>query len=298
VSAYITIYIRKRIMIAALNVENRLSDSTDEVKRTIDIVWSAYRSVLSKEGHLAYVSTAISSGKLMYDILQQIGCSYEELKQHHSDVLYEQIIKPNIDQGTFLARNIASNVDEPVVSPAIFEARSQRWSQDEYMGMWLRMIEENVGRMVMSPGWEYSNGGTEEYLLAIQMIYGLRTRWNINVEDHEGTRLPLPQGMELIAKALLYLHDQGQKAQTIASVYVGLNNTHTAWGHMERGTPFNREMMSDKRSIYSCNREVLSLLRADYGIETQSFSVSPGKGLDRELTALPEHILILPKLQE
>jgi len=66
-------------MIAALNVEKRLSNSTDEVKRTIDIVWSAYKSILSKEGHLAYVSTAISSGKLMYDILQQIGCSYDEL---------------------------------------------------------------------------------------------------------------------------------------------------------------------------------------------------------------------------
>lgn len=285
-------------MIAALNVENRLSNSTDEVRRTIDIVWSAYKSVLSKEGHLAYVSTAISSGKLMYGILQQIGCSYDELKKHHSNVLYEQIIKPNIDQGTALARSIAGSSDEPVVSPAIFEARSQRWSQDEYMGMWLRMIEENVGRMVMSPGWEYSNGGTEEYLLAMQMAYGLRTRHGIDVEDHQGNRLPLSQGMELIAKALLDLHGMGQKAPTIASVYVGLNNTGTGWGYLDRDTPFNREMMfSSESSIDHCNRTILPLLETEYSIETKRFGITPGKGLHRELTALPEHILILPEAQ-
>ena len=106
--------------------------------------------------------------------------------------------------------------------------------------------------------------------------------------------------MELISKALFDLHDRGQKAPTVASVYVGLNNTGEAWGYLDRGTPFNREMaaISSRSDIAHCNKETFPLLASEYRVVGRSWGVTPGKGLHRELTALPEHILILPKIQE
>lgn len=281
-------------MTLALNVEHRLSKSTDTIKQTIQIVWSAYRSVLSKEGHLVYVSTAISSGKRMYDVLQQLGCSYDELKNNYKEVLYKDIIQPNIEAGTALAKKLAQHEDAPVVAPAIFEAHSQRWSQDEYMGMWLKMIEDNVGQMVMSPGWEYSNGGAEEYLLAMQMAYGLRSKTSIRVQDSEGNLMPLHRGLELIAQALLDLHNKGLKASSLASVYTALNNTKQAWSYLR--TEFNREMVDsvNESILTKVNKDIIPLLQHEYDIEQGSWGVTAGEGLNRELTSLPENVLIVP----
>ncbi len=281
-------------------VEERLEKSTDEVKRTIEIVWSAYRSVLSKEGRLAYVSMAISSGLRLYEALAAEGITYEELKARNPKLLFEQIILPNITNGIAIAQDIASRLDEPVVAPAILEAKGQGWSQDEYMGMWLRMIEQSAGRMVMSDGWEYSNGGCEEYLLGLQMAHGLKTRCDITVEDRHGKLLPAHRGYRMIGEALHVLHDMGQKARTVAEVALHIPNiiirktVHHAARH-----PVNEEMFDAARLEPKLLTEIMPLLEADYGLKAEYQPMEYGKGFLRDITALPENlILTLEEIEE
>ncbi len=279
---------------------DRLAGSSDEVKRTVEIVWSAYRSVLSKEGRLAYVSTAITSGQRMWEAVLALDLKdADELKAKHPDVLRDDVILPNVAAGTRLARQLAAKIDHPVVAPAIFEARKQRWGQDEYMALWLKMIEENVGRIYMAPGWEFSNGGAEEYLHAAQMALGFRSRHDIMPIDAQGRVIPIPTAADAIARALFWLEERGAKAPVLAQVYCGLVTILGVWNapemchDMPAKGRYNVEFLqaSDSMRITTL-KDARRLLRLEYGIESPYLSVSPVDGVPRSSDATPEGIVL------
>lgn len=279
---------------------DRLASSSDEVKRTIEIVWSAYRSILSKEGRLAYVSTAITSGQRMWEAVLALGLKdADELKARYPEVLRDDVILPNVAAGTGLARQLAAKIDHPVVAPAIFEARKQRWGQDEYMALWLRMIEESVGRIYMAPGWEFSNGGAEEYLHAAQMALWFRSRHDITPIDAQGRLIPIPAAADAIARALFWLEERGAKAPVLAQVYCGLVTILGIWSAPEmchdlppKGR-YNVEFLqaSDRMNITTL-KEARRLLRLEYGIDSPYLSVSPVDGVPRSSDATPEGIVL------
>lgn len=287
-------------MLTLASDKNRLAASSDEVKRTLDIVWSAYRSVLSKEGGLAYVSTAITTGRRMWEAVFAHGFKTpDELKVAQPALLRDAIIVPNIRDGSDLARQIASRVDQPVVAPAIFEARPQRWSQDEYMAMWLRMIEESVHWMYMAPGWEYSNGGTEEYLHSVQMGLGFRTRFLIEPLNPDGTQLAINTAIDKIGAAILWIHENGGRAPSLAHTYRALYTIYTAWHAPDfasdlpkdwnRGFPVrDHSAGQDIRTLRDCSR----LFELDYGLSSIYTDMNGKDGAPRSKDALPEGIFL------
>jgi hypothetical protein len=280
---------------------DRLANSTDVVKNTIDIVWSAYRSILSKEEGLAYVSTAITSGRLMYEQLDKHGfADADELKAKAPTVLFDSIIKPNIEAGTAVARLMARKIDHPVVAPAVFEARKQRWSQDEYMAMWLKMIEENVARIYMAPGWEYSNGGAEEFLHAAQMSLGYRSRCTIEILDSEDKPIRLHDGLVSIGRALLDLRQRKRKAPVLADVCaaaIRLRGVEVAKRvtdpHRAYNRGFSEAVMANREVIDSFKEDLKPMLVDDYGI-TDVFKLpfNMSSGLPRSNDATPEGIIL------
>lgn len=278
---------------------DRLAASSDEVKRTVEIVWSAYRSVLSKEGGLAYVSMAITSGVRMLDVLEELGlATADDLKTHAPAAFYERVIRPNIEAGGRLARTIAGKVDHPVVAPSIFDAKRQRWGQDEYMALWLRMIEENVRWIYMAPGWEFSNGGVEEFLHAVQMSLGFRGRSDIEILDHDGKPLTIHAGMEAISRALLSVRDRKRKAPIVADAFRGLYSVWEVWHvHDVRRDELpenpNRAFLEsgDNWRVGRAYKEVEGLLVEDYGFPTYR-SVDTGTGVPRKNDATPEGIIL------
>ena len=138
-----------------------------ERQKLINLVLGAYRSI---RYDVAYVSMPITSGKLMYDVFEKKGVkTLEELGKVDSDSIVNDIIKPNIDMGVIAADNLNSKL--PPLAPSVFEGKSFRWTQEEYMTMWLTVIKERAREMHMTDGWEYSNGGVEEITLAHQMRY-------------------------------------------------------------------------------------------------------------------------------
>jgi len=266
------------------------------IDSTIDIVWSAYRSVLSKAGSLAYASTAITSGVLMQDTMDSTGWTESELKANPD--FYHLVIKPNLDRGTALARKIAAVSDRPVVAPSIFEGKPQRWSQADYMRMWLAMIEEHVTQMFMLPGWEYSNGGCEEYLKAINMAYGFGPRTDIQPLDPDGRLIPLHVGMEKIAAALVNVHDRGRKAPSLFSTFRGLYAAYTAH-KLPDFDDCPRQVNDDVYGAEQCPRHIVkdieNLLKKEYGWDGQQLALRSSSGEIRELTAMPEGLLIRPE---
>lgn len=277
----------------------RLAHSQPEVLRTMEIVWSAYRSVLSKEGGLAYVSMAITTGKRLYEVCRSLNIkSPDELKTLHPQILYSQILPANLESGNAVARAIAARDDHPVIAPSIFEARKQRWSQDEYMAMWLRLIEEHVTRMYMSPGWEFSNGGAEEFLHAITLAQGWRSRCNIEILDPTGKPILFHQGFQLMANALVQLHDWQLKAPTVANVFrtlCGMSFVQTDLTLYDL-LPFDQNHTylhaADFRAMRRTAASVETLLKEDYGLELHGFAFSGASGPEHTTEAIPESVVL------
>lgn len=250
---------------------------------TIEIVWSAYRSVLS-DRRLAYLSAPITSGRRAMEAAAA-GASKGE------------VIRTNIEAGTALAREIAGKSGGPVVAPTIFDGNPQKWSQTDYMQMWLGMIEQNVGEVYMSPDWAFSNGCAEEFLKVISMGMGFGKRSDIIARRPDAKVIHLHEGMEEVAKALHVMHEKKTKADTLSSVFLGLYATHIMWGAPEfsRGElpkDYNREVVDgqDGGRIGRVVREMATLLRQDYGWDG-SLSMQSDKGALRTIQAWPEGVV-------
>lgn len=213
----------------------RLEDSAN--KDNIGIVLGAYRSTLHPA---AYVTMPITTGKLCYDVLERNGAkTIDELARTDKDSLWNDIIKPNIEQGVESARTLAELSPLPVIAPSVFEAKKQRWSQHDYMFLWFRVLEERAGHHYLLDGWQYSNGGAEEFVRSMEMQFGFINPENgmehfpketdleaefkriqkIRVFAQDGREIRLEEGAHLLKEAIKDLHRRGFKSPVLAESY-------------------------------------------------------------------------------
>ena len=175
----------------------------------IEIVLSAYRSVFAKK---AYLTHAVTTGKRFYDTLDHYEVtSAEELEHKRPGALYEEVILPNIEEARQLAKRIGSGAHALIV-PGVFEARKQRWTQDEYMVLWMRFITLGpVEELLLSPYWYYTNGGVMEFCRGMMIRFGLiQERQDLlPVLDHECNPVTLAEGAWMAADAIKQLTGRG-----------------------------------------------------------------------------------------
>jgi len=173
----------------------------------------------------------ITSGKRLIDVMTHYGVtSVDDLVKAHPDALYDEVIKPNVDAGIALADRIGERDELLYIAPSVFEAKRFGWTDNEYMAMWYRVIEELAGRIVMSPGWEFSNGGTEELVRGFEMVAGLINPTNGRMEyfpgdsdfdteyralkrvqllTSENEAIGLADAIAILADSILYLRERG-----------------------------------------------------------------------------------------
>jgi hypothetical protein len=134
-----------------------LNNCSTQMIDNLHIVRSAYRSIMSN--NLIYVSMPITSGERFYNVLESHGV--RDAIKLPEGVLYNEIILPNIEEFTNVAKNIQKdNPERVVISPSIFEAKKQRWSQEEYMYLWYWVLQDKISKGVLAD--KFSNGGSEE----------------------------------------------------------------------------------------------------------------------------------------
>lgn len=281
--------------IQAVHGRDRLDASDKQTKDMVATVLSAYRSII---GDLTYVSMPISSGRLCYDIATAEGVTADELKTRDANQFFLDVIKPNIDRGTSIAHSLTgSHVGRPTIVPAVFQAKA-KWSQDEYMAMWLAMIEQKVTTIVLTDDWEYSNGGAEEYLYGLQMQAGYKSRTNVQILDQRGAPLKISKALELIASALDDLHTRStpQRSETLAQVFfdtvVLYQVAHTLGVHSDlpHANPVTYDC--DGSMVRSLYKEAAPLLR-EYGLTSSSpRSINCVKGILRTWETEPESVIL------
>lgn len=193
----------------------RLSQTDPSRIKEITVVESAYDSVLCKD--FTYVSTPITSGAILYAALDKAGVSDLETLRKDKDFFYANVIKPNIEAAEAVAHTMLQ-LGGAVIAPAAFEAKSLGWGQDEYMGLWLDTIERKATRLAMVDGWEYSNGGCEEYLQALLMQAGRRDRNTISIVDAQGVPISHDTALQLMLTAITHLLERGFTPTTLIRV--------------------------------------------------------------------------------
>jgi hypothetical protein len=169
-----------------------------------------------KAENLTYVSVPITSGPRLYQFMEKYGvATLAEAKKDHERFLAE-VIEPNMADGVKQSGYWSEKLKGAVIAPAEFDGRLYRawgkvqWNADDFMGMWVPLIEEKITNMAMLNGWEYSNGCGEEYLTATLMQMGRRPRSNITVNDaEEGRLLNLDEGIGLMANAFKDIISRG-----------------------------------------------------------------------------------------
>ncbi|OGG47544.1 hypothetical protein A2671_00645 [Candidatus Kaiserbacteria bacterium RIFCSPHIGHO2_01_FULL_49_13] len=220
---------------------------TPDRQANIEIVLSAYHSVFVDK---AYLTMPVSTGKRFYDVLERYGVrNVEELEKKRPGALREEIIVPNLEDGKKFAERFGRR-DVALIVPGIFEARKQKWSQDEYMILWLRLITSSVKELHLSEGWEYSNGGAMEFVrgLHIQFRFLEEREDRMPLYDHKGNPVTIEEGAAKLAAAIGDLDRRGfdsqelrQKLSLIAGIALYLNDRLTSRHeyHLHSTYPFD-----------------------------------------------------------
>jgi hypothetical protein len=180
-----------------------------ERQANIEIVSSAYASMLAGK---AYLTMPVTTGRRFYEVLEAHGAAdLDALLKASPDVLREEIILPNIAESVALAERVAARIGLPLVVPGVFEARRQRWSQDEYMCLWMRLITGSVREVHLCDVWEYSNGGAAEYARAILIRHRCLPDRDapMSVFDAAGEPVAIERGAGLLSSAIADLGRRG-----------------------------------------------------------------------------------------
>lgn len=200
-------------------VPRRDANLPDLHKLEIQFSLAAFDTIKAKD--VCYVSVPITSGARLYSHMDARGIKTPEEAKKDRDAFFKGVIAPNIDSGERMAETLAQKNDCAVIAPTSFEKRfhsqkSTNWGQDEFMSLWIGLIDAKVTKMVMIDGWEYSNGSGEEYLQAALMQMGRAGRSNISVVDTKGEALTPDKTIRLMADAFKDVHRRGLKARNMA----------------------------------------------------------------------------------
>jgi len=235
---------------------------TEEELTNLGIVLGAYRSFRgNRRNHIGYVSMPITSGKRLYDIFskEQVQTVDELIAKCGKDILWEMVMKPNIQEGVAFADSLGKRDNLLFIAPSVFEAKRWRWSQDAYMSLWYRVIGEMAGKHVLMDGWEYSNGGVDEVLFSLFLqwriirasttknaseIFGLKNfspemsfdesskeldaMWKIVIVDSAGNEIRLDSALEKCVEAAKDLKARGLPHDfELRNSAIGLFHSHT-----------------------------------------------------------------------
>jgi hypothetical protein len=287
----------------------RTDSLPDDHKLQVQFALGAFGCLMAKK--VMYVSVAVTSGQRLYDYMDRMGFKTPEEAKKDKAEFFRNVISPNIEEGVTLSKDWAQKIDGAVIAPAEFEKcrglKGTKWGQDAFMGMWLGAIDDKVTVMVMSDGWQYSDGAGEEYLQAMLMKMGRRGRNDIEILDAQGNEMTLERGIRLLSDAFKDVHGRGLKPHNMAATLARLiecehrYSVEQDYGQSAEPSPGSYSVdpnmpAYDRKPLVTIAKELRQIFAAGYAdiMETvekhSSFDYSPINALFRKQEKLPENV--------
>lgn len=233
------------------DVHDTYAKLSDPHRTQVNVVLSAFRAFRGdRRAHVGYVTVPVTTGKRFYDVLTREGVlTREELAQKRGGAfMYEEIIKPNIDESIRLVDQLGLEEDRLFIAPSVFEAKALQWTDDAYMALWYRVIGEMAGKHVLVDGWGYSYGGVREVLFSLmlqfrairmsnlkdgiehfglqnffpnmthdQVVEELQRMWAIRIYEN-GREVRLPDALAECTRVIAELHARGFDVENLLGV--------------------------------------------------------------------------------
>jgi hypothetical protein len=118
-------------------------------------------------GAAVYVPVPITSGRREVEFLLASGIrNSRDLRAQLGDRWAVEVYQANRCQAQQWVASVRERLPtEVVIDPSRLEVPN--WTQDDYNGFWLGVIDDHVKRLVLSPEWMYSRGGRLEVGFAV-----------------------------------------------------------------------------------------------------------------------------------
>lgn len=124
-------------------------------------IMSAFRSTLGDK-KVTYISGPISTGRVYLDWYRTHG-KFLSNKEEYDKSYYEDVIKVNGSVINSVAEKIRSNGETVINTSDIYV---EEWDASHYMDMWYDVMSLHVAKVVLCPGWNYSQGSIREFVHA------------------------------------------------------------------------------------------------------------------------------------
>lgn len=158
------------------------ADHPDEV----DKVAAAFEAVISEHAAI-YVSTPLTTGRRSLD-WHDVQAGGGMTTKRAERAFYEQVIEPNrLEASSFVSR-LRRKEAQPVINPAALRDLPG-WTQNDYRVMWGDVISRCVRLVVFRDGWEYSDGCTYEFFVAVKQRLQMRREDQSSLTARDGVRL-------------------------------------------------------------------------------------------------------------
>jgi hypothetical protein len=148
----------------------------------------------------AYVSTPITTGRRFVEWRRGPGAALAPSEDRYRREHDRHVVQRNREHAKPIVRAVRERGWEVVIDPTTVHD-VPGWQQRDYHAFWARVIERYAGTVVFADGWEYSSGGTWEFLTAV------RTGARLLREDLEP--LTVEDGERLIRDAITALDADG-----------------------------------------------------------------------------------------
>jgi hypothetical protein len=116
-----------------------------------------------------YCSSELTSGLRLYSAMESEGIgSLKDLKSKYGDEWCDtNVFNVNKDEANKFAASIREDWKDgtPIITPAPLEVPG--WEQPEYLAFWEELIRTRVTAVHFRDKWEYSNGCSFEYAVAL-----------------------------------------------------------------------------------------------------------------------------------
>jgi len=155
-----------------------------------------------------YLSGPITTGPRFVDWYRRIGRRLKANRAEYETSLRRDVIELNSRDIRDIAVRLRAELHEPVLEPASLFI--DEWTQDEYLTLWSRVIDRFAARLIMMPGWEYSNGCAAELHRAFVH--------DLPVTTLDGVSLSLTQAIHLLRLAIEDIESDAVPVEKLESI--------------------------------------------------------------------------------
>ncbi|MGH9785122.1 MAG: hypothetical protein ACRD88_13155 [Terriglobia bacterium] len=175
-----------------------------------DILLSMIDCLVLFDREAVYASSEFTTGKRFYELCRQYKVrTGEGLKKTLGKEYYAKLLGPNKEEGVLFACKLRESGHNVVLTPNPLSGPG--WTQAEYLDFWEEVITKKCHATYFNQGWEFSNGCTREFLIAVKA--------GLPLFDHQGSPISVAEGKKLIRAAIESLETDGFDSQTLRQVW-------------------------------------------------------------------------------